>query len=70
MSKTMLSFIAFDIQSTVNGVTMVHGHLAHKHVTVERNLAQEKWPHLHPTEDNHVMEQQRKLWSAIRKPAL
>ena len=59
MSETIPSFITFKIQSTVNGVTMVHGHLAHKHVEEERNLEQEKWPHLHQTEENHVME---KLW--------
>ena len=70
MSESILSFITFETQSTVNGVTMVHGHLAHKHVEEERNLGQEKWSRLHQMEDNHVREKPRKLYSVMRKAAL
>ena len=61
MSESIPLFITFKIQSIVNGVPTVHGHLAHKHVEEERNLGQEKWSHLHQMEENHVREKLRKL---------
>ena len=69
MLESILLFITLKIQSTVNGITMVNGHLAHKHVEEERNLAQEKRSWVHQTEDNHVWEKLRKLKSVMRKTA-